>query len=151
MIFAVFIGIPLGLFAGLKPENPFAKLISTGSILGFSLPTFWVGLLLIMTFSVSLFANAKSYSEPEVFGDEWVEANNYDQTDLEALHRQYSGLFPANFLGWPAADYDFQRVTRAVACQRTRYNSASLRCGMVIPDPRWSASYVAACNQSGDV
>jgi hypothetical protein len=31
------------------------------------------------------FANAKSYSEPEVFGDEWVEANNYDQTDLEAL------------------------------------------------------------------
>lgn len=31
------------------------------------------------------FANARSYDEPEVFGDEWVAANNYDQTELEAL------------------------------------------------------------------
>lgn len=54
LLIAIFIGIPLGLFAGLKPENPLARLITTGSILGFSLPTFWVGLLLIMTFSVSL-------------------------------------------------------------------------------------------------
>ncbi|MFT3690937.1 MAG: ABC transporter permease [Paenirhodobacter sp.] len=51
---AIVIGVPLGLFAGLKPRNPLAKAITTGSILGFSLPTFWVGLLLIMTFSVQL-------------------------------------------------------------------------------------------------
>jgi peptide/nickel transport system permease protein len=73
MIFAVFIGIPLGLFAGLKPENPFAKLITTGSILGFSLPTFWVGLLLIMTFSVSLGLLPASGRGTTVrlFGVEW--------------------------------------------------------------------------------
>lgn len=54
LIIAVAIGVPLGLFAGLKPNNPLARLITTGSILGFSLPTFWVGLLLIMVFSVQM-------------------------------------------------------------------------------------------------
>lgn len=51
---AVLIGVPLGLFAGLYPENPVSKTIMAGSIVGFSLPTFWVGLMLIMAFSVSL-------------------------------------------------------------------------------------------------
>ena len=51
---AVLLGIPLGLWAGLKPESWQAKLILTGSILGFSLPTFWVGLMLIMVFAVEL-------------------------------------------------------------------------------------------------
>lgn len=54
LLIAIVIGIPLGLFAGVKPNHPVSKLIMSGSILGFSLPTFWVGLLLIMTFSVSL-------------------------------------------------------------------------------------------------
>jgi peptide/nickel transport system permease protein len=54
LILAVFIGIPLGMFAGMKPNNPFSRIIMTGSIVGFSLPTFWVGLLFIMTFSVWL-------------------------------------------------------------------------------------------------
>lgn len=54
LLIAVFIGVPLGLFAGLKPRHPLARLVTTGSILGFSLPTFWVGLLLIMAFSVQL-------------------------------------------------------------------------------------------------
>ncbi len=51
---AIVIGIPLGLWAGLKPDSIAGKTIMTGSILGFSLPTFWVGLMLIMLFSVSL-------------------------------------------------------------------------------------------------
>ncbi|HWH39070.1 MAG TPA: ABC transporter permease [Usitatibacter sp.] len=51
---AVLMGIPLGLYAGLKPDSPFARGIMAGSILGFSLPTFWVGLVLIMVFSVQL-------------------------------------------------------------------------------------------------
>ncbi len=51
---AVALGIPLGLWAGLKPESISAKLIMTGSILGFSLPTFWVGLMLIVVFAVEL-------------------------------------------------------------------------------------------------
>ena len=51
---AVLLGIPLGLWAGRAPESWPGKLIMTGSILGFSLPTFWVGLMLIMLFAVEL-------------------------------------------------------------------------------------------------
>jgi len=54
MVMAVVLGIPLGLWAGLRPESVSAKAIMAGSILGFSLPTFWVGLMLIMVFSVWL-------------------------------------------------------------------------------------------------
>jgi len=54
MLIAIVLGIPLGLWAGLKPDSIAGKTIMTGSILGFSLPTFWVGLMLIMVFSVDL-------------------------------------------------------------------------------------------------
>jgi peptide/nickel transport system permease protein len=54
MLIAVAIGIPLGLYAGLKPDSKLSKLIMAASIVGFSLPTFWVGLLLIMLFAVQL-------------------------------------------------------------------------------------------------
>jgi peptide/nickel transport system permease protein len=54
MAMAIVVGIPLGLYAGLKPDSLGAKAIMAGSIVGFSLPTFWVGLLLIMLFAVQL-------------------------------------------------------------------------------------------------
>jgi peptide/nickel transport system permease protein len=54
MVMAVALGIPLGMYAGYRPESPFAKAIMAGSIMGFSLPTFWVGLMLIMVFAVEL-------------------------------------------------------------------------------------------------
>jgi peptide/nickel transport system permease protein len=54
MLMAVLLGIPLGLLAGLKPDSWVGKTIMTGSIMGFSLPTFWVGLMLIMLFAVTL-------------------------------------------------------------------------------------------------
>jgi peptide/nickel transport system permease protein len=53
-LLAVIVGIPLGMYAGLKPEAPASRAIMAGSILGFSLPTFWVGLMLIMVFAVML-------------------------------------------------------------------------------------------------
>jgi peptide/nickel transport system permease protein len=54
LLMAILIGLPLGVYAGLKPESRFSKAIMAVSILGFSLPTFWVGLMLIMFFSVML-------------------------------------------------------------------------------------------------
>ena len=48
------IGVPLGIYAGLKPRSISARSIMTGSVLGFSLPNFWVGLMLIMLFAVIL-------------------------------------------------------------------------------------------------
>lgn len=54
LLMAIVLGIPLGLFAGLYPERRISKGIMAASILGFSLPTFWVGLMLIMLFAVIL-------------------------------------------------------------------------------------------------
>ena len=54
MLIAVLLGVPLGLFAGLRPHGIAGRTIMAGSILGFSLPTFWVGLMLIVVFSVML-------------------------------------------------------------------------------------------------
>ncbi|MCG8491018.1 MAG: ABC transporter permease [Sneathiellales bacterium] len=51
---AIVIGVPLGMIAGLKDDSFIGRTIMTGSILGFSLPTFWVGLILIMLFSVNM-------------------------------------------------------------------------------------------------
>ncbi|AKQ55307.1 ABC transporter permease [Bordetella hinzii] len=76
LLLAVVLGVPLGLFAGLFPENPLSKAIMTGSIVGFSLPTFWVGLMLIMAFSVSL---------------GWLPASGRGQT-VQVLGMQWSWL-----------------------------------------------------------
>lgn len=79
MLIAVVLGIPLGLWAGLKPNGVAGRSIMAGSILGFSLPTFWVGLMLIMVFSVML---------------GWLPSNGRGPTVL------LFGLVPVSFLSW---------------------------------------------------
>ncbi|HTZ81230.1 MAG TPA: ABC transporter permease [Stellaceae bacterium] len=54
IVLSVVLGLPLGLYVGLKPETAVSRTIAAGSILGFSLPTFWVGIMLIMIFAVEL-------------------------------------------------------------------------------------------------
>ena len=54
LMIAIVFGIPLGVWAGLKPESWASKSIMTGSILGFSLPTFWAGIMMILLFAVML-------------------------------------------------------------------------------------------------
>lgn len=54
LLLAVLIGLPLGLIAGLKPDSLAGRTIMAGSTLGFSLPTFWVGLMLVLVFAVQL-------------------------------------------------------------------------------------------------
>jgi peptide/nickel transport system permease protein len=54
VLFSIIFGVPLGLYAGLKPDGFVGRSIMAGSILGFSLPSFWVGLMLIMVFAVEL-------------------------------------------------------------------------------------------------
>jgi len=54
LLLAIVFGIPLGVYAGLNPDSKISKTIMSGSILGFSLPTFWVGLMMIMVFAVIL-------------------------------------------------------------------------------------------------
>ena len=54
VLIGAFIGIPLGIYAGYRPESPASRGIMVVSVLGFSMPTFWVGLILILTFAVHL-------------------------------------------------------------------------------------------------
>ncbi|WP_417720677.1 ABC transporter permease [Salipiger sp.] len=54
LFMALVTGIPLGVYAGLRPNSLLSKSIMTFSILGFSLPTFWIGLVMIMVFAVQL-------------------------------------------------------------------------------------------------
>ena len=51
---SLIVGLPLGMIAGLNPDSGFSRTIMGGSILGFSLPSFWVGLMLILLFAVHL-------------------------------------------------------------------------------------------------
>ncbi len=54
IVIAIVIGLPLGLWAGVRPRSTIDRVIMTGSILGFSLPSFWVGLMMIILFSIEL-------------------------------------------------------------------------------------------------
>jgi len=54
LIIGLVVGVPLGVYAGLRPRSLAAKSVMTFSILGFSLPTFWIGLMMVMLFSVRL-------------------------------------------------------------------------------------------------
>jgi peptide/nickel transport system permease protein len=98
MLIAIVLGIPLGLVAGMKPQSWFSKTIMAGSILGFSLPTFWVGLMLIMVFSVQL---------------GWLPSTGRGQTAL--------------FLGVPVSFLTWDGITHLLM-PRSILRSSSCRC-----------------------
>lgn len=54
MLFAVGVGVPLGILSGAKPRGAVSKLSMGGSLLAISMPSFWLGLLLMMIFGVWL-------------------------------------------------------------------------------------------------
>lgn len=70
---ATLIGVPLGLYAGYRPNSRAARAIMALSVIGFSVPTFWIGLVLILTFAVTLgWLPAGGRGETaNLFGIEW--------------------------------------------------------------------------------
>lgn len=54
MITAALVSVPLGLYAGLNPDSRPARIIMAGTVIGFSLPSFWKGMMLVLLFSVLL-------------------------------------------------------------------------------------------------
>ncbi|MGE7472224.1 ABC transporter permease [Bosea sp. NPDC003192] len=54
MTLALAAGIPLGLMAGLNPDSRSARIVIASTVLGFSLPSFWKGMMLILLFAVWL-------------------------------------------------------------------------------------------------
>lgn len=53
-VLAFAVGVPLGVYAGIQPNSAVTRLLMTVSLGGVSLPTFLVGILLILVFSVWL-------------------------------------------------------------------------------------------------
>ncbi|MFT7115820.1 MAG: peptide/nickel transport system permease protein [Rhodoferax sp.] len=53
-LLALFLGIPMGVYAALRRGTFASQLVMTVSLLGVSLPTFLIGILLILIFSVNL-------------------------------------------------------------------------------------------------
>jgi peptide/nickel transport system permease protein len=73
LVIAVGAGVPLGLMAGLAPRSLFSRTVMVGSIFGFSLPNFWLGLMLILLFAVNLHilpAGGRGATR-ELFGVSW--------------------------------------------------------------------------------
>nr|WP_325252482.1 ABC transporter permease [Amylibacter sp.] len=54
VVSATVFGVSLGIYAGYRPDSWISKTIMAVSVLGFSVPSFWVGLILILFFAVNL-------------------------------------------------------------------------------------------------
>ena len=90
VIGATVLGVPLGMYAGYRPDSLISKTIMAVSILGFSVPTFWIGLVLIFTFAVILgVLPAGGRGETvRLFGIEWsiLTGNGWKHLLLPALN-----------------------------------------------------------------
>src|SRR5665213_137545 len=73
MLIATVVGVPLGIYAGTRPNALGSRVIMAISVLGFSVPTFWIGIILILTFAVNLgWLPAGGRGETvSVFGVQW--------------------------------------------------------------------------------
>lgn len=87
---ALFIGVPLGMLAGYRPDALSSRIIMAVSILGFSVPTFWVGLILILTFAVELgwLPSGGRGDTAELFGTAWsfLTLNGWSHLLLPAIN-----------------------------------------------------------------
>tara|TARA_R110002072_G_scaffold58142_3_gene148688 strand:+ start:1110 stop:2075 length:966 start_codon:yes stop_codon:yes gene_type:complete len=70
MALALAVAIPLGVYAGANPNSRFSRTIMAGSLLGISLPGFWVGMVLIFLFAVhwGIFPSSGRGDTAELFG-----------------------------------------------------------------------------------
>lgn len=90
---ATLIGIPLGIFAAIKRNSFFDYFLMSSSLIGYSMPIFWWGLILILVFSVKLGLTPVSgrisflYDIPQWTGFYLIDT-------LQSSVRQYDGLAP---------------------------------------------------------
>lgn len=70
MALALAVAIPLGVYAGANPNSRISRTIMAGSLLGISLPGFWVGMVLIFLFAVhwGIFPSSGRGDTAEIFG-----------------------------------------------------------------------------------
>lgn len=88
-LLALFVGVPLGVYTALKRNSAVSQLVLAVSLLGVSLPTFLIGILLILVFSVGL-GWLPSYGRGETVNVGWwstglLTANGWKHLVLPAI------------------------------------------------------------------
>ena len=91
-LLALLVGVPMGVYTGLNRERLSSKLFLALSLVGISLPTFLIGILLILVFSV-LLGWLPAYGRGEVVHLGWWTTGLLTRTGLESL------IMPAITLG----------------------------------------------------
>ncbi|NLA88288.1 MAG: ABC transporter permease, partial [Alcaligenaceae bacterium] len=83
-VLALFIGLPLGVYTALKRHSWISQVILSFSLLGISLPTFLIGILLILVFSVHL-GWLPSYGRGEVMHIGWWSSGLFSWDGIKHL------------------------------------------------------------------
>ncbi len=91
-LFSLIVGLPMGVYTGLNRDSALSKFFLSISLIGISLPTFFIGILLIFIFSVSL-QWLPSFGRGEVVQIGWWSTGLLTVSGLKAL------ILPAITLG----------------------------------------------------
>ena len=88
MLVIIFVGGSFGIFSAVRPRHPFSRCIGLVSALSLATPTFWLGILLLMLFSVRL---------------HWLPASGYVSVMEDPLKAVQLLLLPSITLGMGGA------------------------------------------------
>jgi peptide/nickel transport system permease protein len=91
-VFVLFVGVPMGVYTGLYPRHWSSRLLQAVSLIGISLPTFLIGILLILVFAVTLHW-LPSFGRGDTVKVGWWVTNFLTVSGLKAL------ILPAITLG----------------------------------------------------
>jgi peptide/nickel transport system permease protein len=83
-VFALFVGVPMGVYTGLYPRHWTSRALQAISLIGISLPTFVIGILLILIFAVSLHW-LPSFGRGETVQIGWWTTNFLTWSGIKAL------------------------------------------------------------------
>ncbi|HYD56491.1 MAG TPA: ABC transporter permease [Burkholderiales bacterium] len=83
-LFALLAGVPMGVYTALRPRSWFSQVLLAVSLAGVSLPTFLIGILLILVFSVQL-GWLPSFGRGEVVQLGWWTTGLLTASGLKAL------------------------------------------------------------------
>lgn len=84
MLVTLLLGVPLGVFSAVRPHHPLSRLIGLFNAVALATPTFWLGILLVYLFAVSL---------------HWLPASGYVSIAKDPLRSIRLLLLPSFTLG----------------------------------------------------
>ena len=98
-LLALAVGIPMGIYTALRPHSPLSHMLLAVSLAGVSLPTFLIGILLILVFSVQL-GWLPSFGRGDVVQIGWWSTGFLTASGLKALILPSItlGLFPMTLI-----------------------------------------------------